>query len=266
MEYTAKLLFKGDIARRYDQVRGKRYRWYQELNVVREITGNFKPESSILDVAIGTGRFLPFYAKKQHVVYGIDISKDMLQQAKIKLNPHHAGNVALGNMATHLINGDAENIPLPDKSINYVICIRLLNLTPKPIFINILNELRRVTVNGVLVGLNLQLPMTIGFCTRWILEKLFRVFLKRIKYLKLIEYLLHKKTNCPRMLTNERKLKGYFSRNVNNGNALIKPGEFDILVNKLGMTITKSYAIDEMPLFSIGKIKAYTIFFLRFKN
>ena len=41
--------------------------------------------NSIIDIPIGTGRFLEFYKKYTFDIYGVDISADMLKKTKEKI-------------------------------------------------------------------------------------------------------------------------------------------------------------------------------------
>ena len=41
-----------------------------------------------------------------------------------------------------LLEGDAENIPLPDNSVDAVLSFRLLNLVPFDVFANIIKEFK----------------------------------------------------------------------------------------------------------------------------
>ena len=49
-----------------------------------------------------------------------------------------------------LLEGDAENIPLPDNSVDAVLSFRLLNLVPFVVFANIIKEFKRVSSGEII--------------------------------------------------------------------------------------------------------------------
>ena len=71
-------------------------------------------EGVVLDIGIGSGLNIPFYNKsKINYLYGLDPSKELLDMAK---------PIAKENqMKIEFLQCSAENIPLPDKSIDTVL-------------------------------------------------------------------------------------------------------------------------------------------------
>ena len=69
----------------------------------------------ILDLGIGTGRFADPLQRVGFDVFGIDISKKMISNAK-------------GKGVKHLLLGDARSLPFKDKAFDATICIHLLHL------------------------------------------------------------------------------------------------------------------------------------------
>ena len=114
--------YKGDVAKLYNKNRTSSVKWKREQKIMEKIISNFSPNSTILDLPIGTGRLLPFYESWNHKVYGVDISTDMLEETS-KASKGMNTNV-------DLIEGNIEKIPLPDNSVDYVVCMRLFNLVP----------------------------------------------------------------------------------------------------------------------------------------
>jgi ubiquinone/menaquinone biosynthesis C-methylase UbiE len=141
--YTASSHYRGEVAKSYLGSRTRSLKWRREQRLMKKIIKNLPKGSSILDLPVGTGRLLPYYAEGNHPVYGIDISNDMLSQAR---GIHHGMNNIKG-----LMQGDAEAIPLPDESIDYVICLRLLNLVPLAVLKNIIEEFKRVSRKGIII-------------------------------------------------------------------------------------------------------------------
>ena len=73
----------------------------------------------MLDVPVGTARFLHLYIQNKMSMTGLDISSDMLDQAKIlrgdSLN------------SSQLAIGDATDLPYDDSSFDLVVCFRFLD-------------------------------------------------------------------------------------------------------------------------------------------
>ena len=141
--YTASTHYKGEVAKSYLRSRTRSLKWRREQRLMRKIIENLPKGSSILDLPVGTGRLMPYYAKQNQPVYGIDISNDMLSQGQ----EIHQG---MDNIKG-LIQGNAEAIPLSDESIDYVICLRLLNLVPLTVLKNIIKEFKRVSRKGIII-------------------------------------------------------------------------------------------------------------------
>ena len=156
IKYHARSAYQGNTAAQYDRKRSKRKKWKREIAAIRTLAAQFEPGTSILDIPVGTGRFLEFYNGGKHTVYGIDVSPDMLNQAKVKA-------LALGGKNdrndVYLVIGEAEHIPMRDKCIDYVVCIRMLNWVTKPIFKDIIKEYHRVARKGIIVGFRCRQTM-----------------------------------------------------------------------------------------------------------
>lgn len=119
---TAAVHYKGDVAKLYNKNRTSSLKWKREQKIMKKIISNFSPKSTILDLPIGTGRLLPFFDSCDHKVYGVDISTDMLEETSKAIKGINAN--------VDLIEGNIEKIPLPDNSVDYVVCMRLFNLVP----------------------------------------------------------------------------------------------------------------------------------------
>lgn len=77
--------------------------------VVHEILDAL-PTGTVLDAACGTGRYAAHLAARGHEVIGVDSSPDMLARARTRVP---AGQFVLG---------DLDRLPLPDKSVDIVVC------------------------------------------------------------------------------------------------------------------------------------------------
>lgn len=93
----------------------------------------------ILEVGVGTGLSLPLYPGEVSVV-GIDISRDMLDQARRRLERGGLGNVA------ELMVMDAENMAFEDDSFDKVVAMYVASVVPDPA--RMVDEMRRVCKPG----------------------------------------------------------------------------------------------------------------------
>lgn len=110
--------YYGKQATHYNRKRKKQKVWLQEYEIVESIISRYKPDH-VIDIPVGTGRFLPIYKKYNISATGIDISKDMLKQAKKHKTDYE---LKLGSVFTTPLTG-------------FVVCMRLLNFfTTEEIF------------------------------------------------------------------------------------------------------------------------------------
>ncbi len=103
------------------------------------------PGDRVLEVGVGTGLNLPLYRRDCHVT-GIDISAEMLQKARERVQELGMTNVTLGLM-------DASNLQFADATFDHVLATYVISAVPDPV--KTLLEMRRVCKsNGHLVMLN----------------------------------------------------------------------------------------------------------------
>lgn len=96
---------------------GSRAHWAKRLT---NITGSFERQISVLDVGCGTGRFLYCLKNVEHLL-GVDVSKDMLEQAR---NPLRADQVDIKHI--DLMCADIFNANLPNQSFDLIYSIGVL--------------------------------------------------------------------------------------------------------------------------------------------
>jgi len=101
-----------------------------------------KPDDRILEIGVGTGLSLPFYEK--HVaVHGIDVSPEMLEQARERfLRPEFPQVRELQNM-------DAHKLEYPDSHFHATVAMYVMSVVPDPEVV--MQEMFRVTRPGGLV-------------------------------------------------------------------------------------------------------------------
>ena len=117
----------------YKYIKG---RW---LNLAKNLYEfyNLEPNSKVLDIGCGKG-FLLYEFKKLYPeldIYGLDISKYALNNAKEEIKPY-------------LRVGDANNLPWNDNSFDLVISINTLHCLHNYDLINALKEIERVGKNN----------------------------------------------------------------------------------------------------------------------
>jgi phosphatidylethanolamine/phosphatidyl-N-methylethanolamine N-methyltransferase len=93
----------------------------------------------ILEVGVGTGLSLPLYPQDVNVV-GIDISRHMLAQARVRVARDRLANVA------ELVVMDAENMAFEDDSFDKVVAMYVASVVPDPG--RLVDEMRRVCKPG----------------------------------------------------------------------------------------------------------------------
>jgi len=104
---------------------------------------NQLPGRDVLEVGVGTGLALPYYAADRRVT-GIDLSTEMLAQARRRVADREIGNVvALREM-------DAEATDFPDASFDVAVAMFVASVVPHPRAL--LAEMRRVVRPGGVVA------------------------------------------------------------------------------------------------------------------
>lgn len=94
-----------------------------------------RPGERVLEVGVGTGLSLPMYPPEVRVT-GIDLSREMLEKARIRVRRRELANVeALREM-------DAEAMDFPDASFDKVVAMYVVSVVDKPA--RLLSELHRV--------------------------------------------------------------------------------------------------------------------------
>jgi phosphatidylethanolamine/phosphatidyl-N-methylethanolamine N-methyltransferase len=94
---------------------------------------------SVLEVGIGTGLALDYYAPSVQVT-GIDLSEDMLAEARLRADRRGLRNVA------GLHRMDARQIDLPDASFDHVAAMHVMSVVPEPE--RVLDEMVRLSRPG----------------------------------------------------------------------------------------------------------------------
>jgi SAM-dependent methyltransferase len=133
--------YTGGEAKRYERRRAWTGQWQAEEAALREFLTPFG-YVRVLDIPCGTGRFWPLYQELGLDARGIDVSEDMLAQAK-----------ARGWEDVH--RGDIFAIGDPAGAADVAVCFRLLNWMTRDECISALTELARVTRTAVIVSIGI---------------------------------------------------------------------------------------------------------------
>lgn len=111
-----------EVAAQYEALRKNDRYWTWENEIVDHCLGTFQVGDQIADCPVGTGRFMDIYARHGLRLLGIDISADMLEEARTKVETTSmAGRV-------EFIQADASSMGLDQPLTKALICFRLLHL------------------------------------------------------------------------------------------------------------------------------------------
>ena len=164
--------YVGDKAESYDSKRTSSKKWRHEQDVVHRILASLPHGITLIDVPVGTGRFIEFYRELGIAASGVDISNDMIARAREKAE-------SLG-FEIDLLQGSIFEIPAADGSYDCAFCMRLLNWLSLADVELALRELFRVSDRFVVVGIRMKSD-DISFLNRFKVagEGFWRKFLSR---------------------------------------------------------------------------------------
>jgi SAM-dependent methyltransferase len=152
-DYAARTRYVGAVASGYVDRRAVTPKWAREQEVIESVVRALAAGSRVLDVPIGTGRFLPVYAAAGHRVYGVDISADMLTEARA---------LSATSPRLTLVRGEVERLPLRDGAVDWVVCVRFLNWVPAAHLEGVVRELLRVARRGAVLHVRVARALTVG--------------------------------------------------------------------------------------------------------
>lgn len=136
--------YAGQMAENYEAKREKQIRWGMENEAVHNmLLRHARSHKTVLDVPVGTGRFLKLYKQFGLTCTGYDTSTAMLSLAKRK---RQAGKLELG---------DIRQLPHGAQSFDVSICVRFLDLVPEETVKQAMTELARVTKHHIILTIRL---------------------------------------------------------------------------------------------------------------
>jgi len=120
------------IAKSFDSTRDKP--WTQCIDFINKL-----PKSNVIaDIGCGNGRHLIPAAKHCKMAIGLDISRELLNIVKSKINNQKLENVCL-------LHSDVTNIPLKDECVDSILFIAALhNISKRERRIQSLKEIKRI--------------------------------------------------------------------------------------------------------------------------
>lgn len=112
--------YYGEIASGYNAKRENDLKWVIEQRIIEEMVSGMPSGSWVLDVPVGTGRFLECYKRNNYIVRAVDKSPDMLQQAvqqakRLQFDPYKIG----------FAQGSVLDLGMPSKSVDAAVMCRL---------------------------------------------------------------------------------------------------------------------------------------------
>ena len=136
---AARTCYHGKKAFTYDVGRENDSKWQKEYAAVEHALQGMS--GTVLDIPCGTGRFFPIYKKLSLDFSGMDVSEDMMLQARAK------------TPEAKVLFGDITRIPLPDNAVDCSVCVRLLEKMPEEEMAQVIKELARVTSKRIICSL-----------------------------------------------------------------------------------------------------------------
>ncbi len=146
-EFVARA-YRGEAAAKYLEERIKQKSWHLEQSIIRQLLRNVPDGSSVLDVPFGTGRFVKMYLQKNMIIYGVDISKDMLLSART--------SIGFDYEVCRLSIASADCLPFPADRFDLIVCCRFLGLISYPMATRVLSELHRVSRSSTIIFIQVR--------------------------------------------------------------------------------------------------------------
>jgi ubiquinone/menaquinone biosynthesis C-methylase UbiE len=131
------------IANTYERDRQVETHWWREDEFIQDKLAN-RMVNHLLDIPVGTGRFFKHYNQVRNLT-GIDISKDMLEEARKKLP------LLPSTTSVALEIGDLFRLRFTDAHFDVAVVWRLFHLLPKCALAPAVSELCRVTRDEIIV-------------------------------------------------------------------------------------------------------------------
>jgi SAM-dependent methyltransferase len=132
--------YRGQTALEYELRRSDSTIWRRENETLDDLLRALNlslDRPVVIDVPVGTGRFLDIYGQLGWNAHGLDISEEMLVQARRR-----------GTPTTALVCANANALPIGSETVDVAVCIRFAHLVPRSLLRGSLSELRRALKPG----------------------------------------------------------------------------------------------------------------------
>jgi len=148
-QYRARERYQAeDVASQYDDRRFTN--WYGRMahqtegKALRRMIDRYFPKpGSVLDAPCGTARLWDVLLDRGFLVTGVDISDQMLDIAQRRYQ---------NNSKVQFKRADAENLPFPDNSFDYLTSYRLMCHLPQEVRRKVVGEMLRVTRHTAVIN------------------------------------------------------------------------------------------------------------------
>ena len=155
--------YQGEVAASYE-ARRTDTKWHAENQAARELLAMLPTGLKTLDAPVGTGRLIPLLAERKYDATGLDVSADMLKQAR-KCADEIGARI-------DLVEGDIRAIPFPDAQFDLVSCLRFLNWIDAEGVRVVLPELARASRAHLLIGVRYATPLPdLGYTPRDVVSR-----------------------------------------------------------------------------------------------
>ena len=130
------------------------YRKNNEQKSIHSAVQQFMPESTILDCPCGNGRWFEMLSSRGFKIIGRDTSAAMVDAASQR---------ELNKAQLEVGHGDAENLDLPDQSVDHVFSYALMKHVPPKVGTKIMQEFSRVSKGRIAVSFAVYSPGSWAF-------------------------------------------------------------------------------------------------------
>jgi len=134
--------YYGPVATGYDAKRENADKWKNEQRIITGWLDELPDTTALIDVPVGTGRFIPYYEDRGFDWIGIDASLDMLKESLKKKTKEDRGALAQASV---------RDLPMDDKLADVSMMIRLTRWLEPPEVVRALKELQRVTKSKIIL-------------------------------------------------------------------------------------------------------------------
>lgn len=149
--------YEGAVVSAYEQDRLTQASWHAETRAFESYLDEaaLPVGSRVLDVPIGTGRFIETFARRGFSIIGRDISADMVASSLKRIKN-------MGVEGADIAVGDGTNLDLGDKGVEMAVTVRFLVHLELPMVDKVLAELARVSSKFVIAHVRLESPGAIN--------------------------------------------------------------------------------------------------------